>query len=90
MKEKKNELVIFTTQDGEVKLDVNMSEETVWLNLNQMAELFDRDKSTITRHIKNALSEEVDRESTVANFATAQIEGHRSICSRSILSFVMN
>lgn len=79
MKEKKNELVIFTTQDGEVKLDVNMSEETVWLNLNQMAELFDRDKSTITRHIKNALSEEVDRESTVANFATVQSEGQRSV-----------
>ena len=43
MKEKKNELVIFTTQDGEVKLDVNMAEETVWLNRQQMAELFDRD-----------------------------------------------
>ena len=78
MKEKKNELVIFTTQDGEVKLDVNMSEETVWLNRNQMAELFDRDVKTISKHINNALSEELE-ESTVAKFATVQMEGHRSI-----------
>ena len=76
---KKNELVIFTTQDGEVKLDVNMAEETVWLNLNQMVELFDRDKSTITRHIKNALKEEVDQESTVAKIATVQSEGNRTV-----------
>ena len=78
MKEKKNELVIFTTQDGEVKLDVNLSEETVWLNRHQMAELFDRDVKTIAKHINNALSEELD-ESTVAKFATVQIEGNRSI-----------
>ena len=78
MKEKKNELVIFTTQDGEVKLDVNVSEETVWLNRNQMAELFDRDVKTISKHINNALSEELE-ESTVAKFATVQMEGHRSI-----------
>ena len=76
--DKKNELVIFTTQDGDVKLDVNMSEDTVWLNRQQMSELFDRDVKTIAKHINNALSEELD-ESTVAKFATAQIEGHRSI-----------
>ena len=59
-------------------LDVNLSEETVWLNRQQMAELFDRDVKTIAKHINNALSEELD-ESTVAKFATVQIEGHRSI-----------
>ena len=76
--DKKNELVIFTTNDGEVKLDVNVSGETVWLNRQQMAELFDRDVKTIAKHINNALSEELD-ESTVAKFATVQIEGNRSI-----------
>ena len=67
-----------TLQDGDVKLDVNMSEDTVWLNRQQMAELFDRDVKTIAKHINNALSEELD-ESTVAKFATVQIEGNRSI-----------
>ena len=47
--DKKNELVIFTTQDGDVKLDVNMSEDTVWLNRQQMSELFDRDVKTIAK-----------------------------------------
>ena len=50
---KKNELVIFTTHDGEVKLDVNMTEETVWLTQSQMAVLFDREISTVSRHISN-------------------------------------
>ena len=76
--DKKNELVIFTTQDGDVKLDVNLSDDTVWLNRQQMSELFDRDVKTIAKHINNALSEELD-ESAVAKFATVQIEGHRSI-----------
>lgn len=77
--DKKNELVIFTTQDGEVKLDVNMSEDTVWLNRQQMSELFDRDVKTIAKHINNALREELNNEVVVANFATVQIEGNRSI-----------
>ena len=49
----KAELVIFKAQDGNVKLDVNIENETVWLSLDQMSELFERDKSTISRHIKN-------------------------------------
>ena len=52
---------------------MNLKDETVWLSLDQMAELFGRDKSVISRHIKNALSEEVDN-STVAFFATVQKE----------------
>ena len=75
---KKNELVIFETIDNAVKLDVPVEGETVWLNRQQMAELFDRDVKTIGKHINNALSEELD-ESTVANFATVQIEGNREV-----------
>ena len=72
----KNEIVIFENQN--VRLEVNLKDETVWLSLDQMAELFGRDKSVISRHIKNALSEEVDS-STVAFFATVQKEGTRQI-----------
>ena len=72
----KNEIIIFENQD--VKLEVNMKDETVWLSLEQMAELFGRDKSVISRHIKNAVAEELDN-STVANFATVQKEGNREV-----------
>ena len=74
------EIVIYQTEDGLTKIDVNMQNETVWLSLEQMAELFQRDKSTISRHIKNIYVEgELDRESTVANFATVQTEGDRQV-----------
>ena len=63
----KNEIILFENQN--VKLEVNMKDETVWLSLEQMAKLFDRDKSVISRHIKNAFTEELDN-STVAKFAT--------------------
>lgn len=75
----KNELVIFETQDKEVSLRVPLVNDTVWLNRNQMAELFGRDVKTIGKHIGNALREEVDPGSTVANFATVQQEGSRSV-----------
>lgn len=68
----KNEIIIFENQ--EVKLEVNMKDETVWLSLEQMAELFGRDKSVISRHIKNAIAEELDN-SVVANFATTAKDG---------------
>lgn len=68
----KNEIVLFENQD--VKLKVNMKDETVWLSLEQMTKLFDRDKSVISRHIKNALEEELDN-SVVANFATTAKDG---------------
>ena len=72
----KNEIIIFENQN--VKLEVNMKDETVWLSLEQMAKLFDRDKSVISRHIKNAFKEELN-DSTVANFATVQKEGKRNV-----------
>ena len=72
----KNEIVLFENQG--VKLEVNMKDETVWLNANQMAKLFDRDSKTIRKHIDNALKEELDN-STVAKFETVQKEGNRNI-----------
>ena len=72
----KNELVLFENQN--IKLEVNMKDETVWLNTEQMAALFDRDYKTIRKHINNALNEELDN-STIANFATVQKEGNREV-----------
>lgn len=69
----KNEIILFENQD--VKLEVNIKDETVWLSLDQLADLFDRDKSVISRHIKNALNEELKREAVVAKFATTVKDG---------------
>lgn len=74
------EIIIYQTEDGLTKINVSMQDETVWLSLDQMAELFQRDKSTISRHVKNIYVEgELVREATVANFATVQIEGDRQV-----------
>ena len=72
----KNEIVLFENQS--VKLEVNMKDETVWLNREQLSILFDRDVKTIGKHINNALKEELDS-STVAKFATVQNEGGRKV-----------
>ena len=73
-----NEIVIFETEDRQVKLPVTVENDTVWLNRNQMSELFDRDVKTIGKHINNALKEELTADSsTVAKFATVQMEGKR-------------
>ena len=70
------EIIIYQSDDGLTKIDVNMQDETVWLSLEQMAELFERDKSTISRHIKNIFEEgELSRNSVVANFATTASDG---------------
>ena len=69
---KRNEIVLFENQN--VKLEVNMKDDTVWLSLDQMAKLFGRDKSVISRHIKNAIKEELDN-SVVAKFATTAKDG---------------
>lgn len=74
------EIIIYQTEDGLTKIDVNMHDETVWLSLEQMANLFQRDKSTVSRHIKNIFDEgELIREATVAKFATVQNEGNRQV-----------
>lgn len=74
------EFLLYTTEDGAARLEVRMVDETVWLSLTQLAELFQRDKSVISRHIKNLYEEgELPAEATVANFATVQQEGARAI-----------
>ena len=76
MRENNTELIIYQTEDGQTKIDVHMENETVWLSLDQMADLFQRDKSTISRHIKNIFEEgELTREAVVANFATTAADG---------------
>ncbi len=72
----KNEIILFENQN--VKLEVNMKDETVWLNREQLATLYDRDIKTIGKHINNALKEELDN-SSVAKFATVQKEGNRNV-----------
>jgi prophage maintenance system killer protein len=76
----KGEIVIYKASDGSAQLDVKLEEETVWLNLNQISLLLQKDKSVISRHINNIFNEgELDRNPTVAKFATVQIEGNREI-----------
>ena len=70
----KNELILFETADKEIKLNVSVNDNTVWLYSNQLAELFERDVKTIGKHINNALKEELDN-SVVANFATTASDG---------------
>ena len=77
MNEKKNEIILFENQG--VKLEVNLKDETVWLNRQQLSKLFDRDIKTIGKHINNALSEELKDIPTVAKFATVQKEGERDV-----------
>ena len=70
------EIIIYQTEDGLTKIDVNMQDETVWLSLEQMADLFQRDKSTISKHIKNIFEDgELVRNAVVAKFATTAADG---------------
>lgn len=76
----KSNIIIYTTEDGLSKIETTFDGDTVWLSIDQMAELFQRDKSTISRHIKNIYSEEeLVQEATVAYFATVQNEGNRQV-----------
>lgn len=69
-------LVMYTTQDGQTKIQATFNNDTVWLSIDQMAALFQRDKSTISRHIKNIFTEgELTEHSVVANFATTAADG---------------
>ena len=76
MSYKDTEILMYQSDDGTTKIDVHMENETVWLSLDRMAELFQRDKSTISRHIKNIFEEgELRRNAVVANFATTATDG---------------
>ena len=72
----KNEIILF--KNGNIELEVNLENETVWLNAEQISKLFNRDYKTIRKHINNVLEEECDN-STVANFAIVQKEGSREV-----------
>jgi hypothetical protein len=73
-------LLLYQTEDGRMRLEVRLAGETVWLSINQMADLFQRDKSVIAKHIRNAFDEgELRPQATVAKFATVQLEGQREV-----------
>ncbi|MCD7842854.1 MAG: virulence RhuM family protein, partial [Lachnospiraceae bacterium] len=69
-------IIMYTTEDGLTKIEATFDEDTVWLSIDQMAELFQRDKSTISRHIKNIFTEgELFKPAVVAKFATTATDG---------------
>ena len=77
-KVEKSNILMYTTEDGVTKVEVTFDNDTVWLSLDQIADLFQRNKSTISRHIKNIFLEgELNRNSVVANFATTGSDGKR-------------
>ena len=77
---KKGEILLYRTNDGDINLGVLFSDETVWLTQAQMSELFQRDRSVISRHINNIYEEEeLDRDSTIAEYAIVQSEGNREV-----------
>ncbi len=73
-----NEIILYQTSQGDIKLEVTLQGETVWLTQSQLCELFQKSKATISEHIKNVFMEgELDASSTVRNFRTVQTEGNR-------------
>jgi len=81
------EIILYHTDDGGTRIEARLVGETAWLSLNQLAELFQRDKSVISKHLKNIFEEgELDPAATVAKFATVQTEGSRQV-SREIECF---
>ena len=82
-----NEIIIYQTQDGQMKIDVRIENETVWLTQNQMAELFQTTKQNISLHIKNIFEEgELTEDSTVKDYFTVQNEGSRKV-SRNVTHY---
>ena len=74
------QFLLYQTEDGRQRIEVRLEGETVWLTLGQMAELFQVDKSGISRHLKNVYDTgELEREATVADFATVRLEGSREV-----------
>ncbi len=75
-----SQFLLYQTEDGQTRIEVQFRGETVWLSLNQMAELFRRDKSVISKHIRNIFADgELTSEGTVAKYATVQSEGPRQV-----------
>jgi len=77
---KQEQIVIYQAKDGQTQIDVQIQNDSVWLNRNQLVVLFDRDIKTIGKHLTNVFKEgELDKESTVAKYATVQDEGDRKV-----------
>ncbi len=75
-----SDILIYQNQDGNIKIDVRLQEETVWLTQAQMGQLFGKDKRTISEHISNIFNEgELEKSSTVRKFRTVQTEGNREV-----------
>ncbi len=75
-----SEIIIYQNSEGNIKIDVRMEEETVWLTQAQLCELFQKSKATISEHIKNVFEEgELNPQATVRKFRTVQIEGNRKV-----------
>jgi len=76
----RGEILVYRTDDGQIRIETRMQNETIWLTINQMAKLFGVDKSGVSRHLKNIFETgELQRKATVAKFATVQNEGGRSV-----------
>lgn len=76
----KGDLIIYENESDKIEIEAFLYDETLWLPLNKIAELFEKDKSTISEHIKNIFDEqELDKNSTVGNFPTVQLEGNRKV-----------
>ena len=83
-------VAIFAAPDGEVRLDVRLEQETVWLTLNQMADLFARDKSVISRHLRNIFtSGELNREAVVAKNATTAADGESRLADNAVVALAL-
>lgn len=76
----KGDLIIYEDENNKIEVEAFLYDETIWLPLNKIAELFEKDKSTISEHIKNIFDEqELSKDSTVRKFPTVQIEGNRKV-----------
>ena len=76
MEDHKGEIILYQTEDGKSRIEVRLQGDTVWLNLDQLAELFQRNKSTISRHIRNVFEDrELSKDMVVAYFATTTQHG---------------
>lgn len=74
------EVLLYEAPDGEVRVDVRLDHETVWLTQEQMGRLFGRERSVITKHVRNVFREgELEPEATCAKFAQVQTEGERTV-----------
>lgn len=76
----KGDLIIYEDENDKIEIEAFLYDETIWLPLNKIAELFEKDKSTISEHIRNIFDEqELSKDSTVGNFPTVQMEGNRKV-----------